>query len=329
MVCARNRDLGHNRPVKPFSFIADAVRRHERPRPRRAGPPRRIRRGHDVRDPRPPRRGHASPRSRTSRPSPPRRRRSGSRRSSTTTTCATRRSSPRTSRRSTSCPTAGSTSPSAPAGTSPSTTRSASPSTPSRPARPGSSEAVAVIKGCFGEGPFSFHGEFYDISDYQGFPRPAQRPHPPIFIGGGGRRTLSLAGREANIVGLAPRILKEQRAEPKSLTWAAAEEKVDWVREAAGDRFDDLVFNVYPSGSPIVVTDDLRGEARKIIDRLKSRTGIELTEQEVIDSPHVYIGSIDRFVEKFRELRERLGVSSFLVGDLTELGPVVERLAGT
>ena len=190
-------------------------------------------------------------------------------------------------------------------------------------------EAVAVIKGCFGEGPFSFHGEFYDITDYQGFPRPAQKPHPPIFIGGGGRRTLSLAGREANIVGLAPRILKEQRAEPKSLTWAAAEEKVDWVREAAGERFDDLVFNVYPSGSPIVVTDDLRGEARKIIDRLKSRTGIELTEQEVIDSPHVYIGSIDRFVEKFRELRERLGVSSFLVGDLTELGPVVERLAGT
>src|SRR5690349_5946224 len=61
-------------------------------------------------------------------------------------------------------------------------------------------EAVAVIKGCFGEGPFSFHGEHYDISDYQGFPRPAQQPHPPIFIGGGGRRTLSLAGREANIV---------------------------------------------------------------------------------------------------------------------------------
>src|SRR4029077_9509622 len=91
-------------------------------------------------------------------------------------------------------------------------------------------------------------------------------------------------------------------------------------------RFDDLVFNVYPSGSPIVVTDDLRGEARKIIDRLKSRTGVELTEQEVIDSPHVYIGSIDRFVEKFSELRERLGVSSFLVGDLTNLGPPVERL---
>ena len=190
-------------------------------------------------------------------------------------------------------------------------------------------EAVAVIKGAFSGEPFSFHGEHYEINDYQGSPKPTQQPHPPIFIGGGGRRTLTLAGREANIVGLAPRILKEQRAEPFSLTWAAAEEKIGWVREAAGDRFDDLVFNVYPSGSPIVVTDDVHGEARKIIDRLKSRTGVELSEQDVIDSPHVYIGSIDRFVEKFRELRERLGISSFLVGDLSELEPVVERLAGT
>jgi probable F420-dependent oxidoreductase len=191
------------------------------------------------------------------------------------------------------------------------------------------SEAVAVIKGCFGSGPFSYRGEHYRITDYDGFPKPIQRPHPPFFIGGGGKRTLTLAGREAQIVGLAPRILGEQRADPKSITWAATEEKIGWVRDAAGDRFDDLTFNAYPSGWPIVVTDDLRAEARKVIDRHKGRTGIELSEQDVIDSPHVFIGSIDRFVEKFSELRDGLGISSFLVGDLTELGPVVERLAGT
>ena len=190
-------------------------------------------------------------------------------------------------------------------------------------------EAVTVIKGCFAEGPFSFHGEHYEITEYDGTPTPAQKPHPPFFIGGGGRRTLTLAGREAQIVGLAPRILGEQRADPTSLTWAAAEEKIGWVREAAADRFDDLVFNVYPSGWPITLTDDLRGEARKVVDRHRSRTGVELTEQEIIDSPHVFIGSVERFVEKFCEMREGLGISSFLVGDLTELGPVVERLAGT
>ena len=190
-------------------------------------------------------------------------------------------------------------------------------------------EAVAVIKGCFGEGPFSFAGEHYTITDYDGQPKPVQQPHPPFFIGGGGKRTLTLAAREADIVGLAPRILSEQRADPLSITWAATEEKLAWVREAAPDRFDDLVFNVYPSQSPVTVTDDLRGEARKVIQRMKERTGVELTEDDMIASPHIFIGSIDRFVEKFQEMREGLGISSFMVGSLDELGPVVERLAGT
>jgi probable F420-dependent oxidoreductase len=190
-------------------------------------------------------------------------------------------------------------------------------------------EAVKVLKGCFGDGPFSFNGEHYTITEYDGYPKPVQKPHPPIFIGGGGRRTLTLAGREANIVGLAPRILGEQRADPHSITWAATEEKLAWVREAAGERFGELEFNVYPSQWPITLTDDLHGEARKVIDRMRDRTGIELSEDEVIASPHIFIGSIGRFVEKFQELRARLGISSFMVGSLDELGPVVERLAGT
>ena len=190
-------------------------------------------------------------------------------------------------------------------------------------------EAVAVLKGCFGEGSFSFAGEHYTITDHDAYPKPIQKPHPPLFIGGGGRRTLELAGREADIIGLAPRILSGQRADPASITWAATEEKLGWVRAAAGDRFDHLEFNVYPSQWPIVVTDDLRGEARKVIERMKEKTGVELTEREIIDSPHIFVGSIDRFVEKFSDLRERLGINSFLVGGLDDLGPVVERLAGS
>ena len=190
-------------------------------------------------------------------------------------------------------------------------------------------EAISVIKGCFGPEAFSFAGEHYTITDYDGHPKPVQQPHVPFLIGGGGRRTLELAAREADIVGLAPRILSGQRGDPASITWAATEEKIAWVRAAATDRFDDLSFNVYPSQWPVVVTDDLHGEARKVVDHMRQRTGQELSEQDVIDSPHIFIGSVDRFVEKFSELRERLGISSFLVGSLDELGPVVERLAGT
>src|SRR6185369_14675168 len=105
-------------------------------------------------------------------------------------------------------------------------------------------EAITVIKGCFGPEAFSFAGSFYTINEYDAYPKPVQQPHVPFFIGGGGRTTLELAAREADIVGLAPRILSGQRADPASITWAATEEKIGWVREVAGDRFEALSFNV-------------------------------------------------------------------------------------
>lgn len=192
-------------------------------------------------------------------------------------------------------------------------------------------EAIAVLKGAFGPGPFSFTGEHYTITELDGQPKPVQLPHPPVFIGGGGRRLLALAAREADIVGLAPRILPgdEPRVDPRSLTLEAAAEKIAWVREAAGERFDQLELNVYPSTSPIIVTDHALGEAAALADRLRSRTGIEITERELLDSPHIYIGSLDALTDKFRMLRERFGISSVMVGGIDELAPVVERLKGT
>jgi probable F420-dependent oxidoreductase len=194
-------------------------------------------------------------------------------------------------------------------------------------------EAVTVLKGCLGEGPFSFAGEHYRIEDHNGLPKPVQRPHPPLLIGGGGRRVLTLAGTQADIVGVAPRILRGSTdkpvPDPHSLTAAATEEKIGWIRAAAGDRFDAIELNTYPSGGPVVVTNHARAAAQERADDLHRRTGIELTAEEVLGSPHVFIGSVDELAEKFLELRERFGISSIMIPDIDELAPVVERLAGS
>jgi probable F420-dependent oxidoreductase len=196
-------------------------------------------------------------------------------------------------------------------------------------------EAVAVLKGSFGDGPFSFAGEHYTITNHDGQPKPVQRPHPPLFIGGGGRRLLTLAAREADIVGLAPRTMPGGpgrdvvRGDPRSMTVAATEEKIAWVREAAGDRFDGLELNTYPSATEPILTDHPRKAAADLLDELRARTGVEVPVDEFLESPHVFIGSVGGLVAKLREQRERLGISSIMVGGLDTLAPVVERLAGT
>ncbi len=61
-------------------------------------------------------------------------------------------------------------------------------------------EALAVVKGLFADEPCHFEGKHYQVRGLEGTPKPLQRPHPPIVIGGGGKRVLSLAGREADVV---------------------------------------------------------------------------------------------------------------------------------
>ena len=142
-----------------------------------------------------------------------------------------------------------------------------------------------------------------------------QQPRPPLFLGGGGRRALRLAARRADIVGLAPR-----PNDPYSYTAAGTAEKVGWVREAAGNRFADLELNAYPSGGPVVVTNDARSVAAGRAHRMG------LTVAEVLESPHVFIGSVAGIAEKCLQLRERFGISSIMLDDPAAAAGVIERL---
>src|ERR1051326_6303402 len=61
-------------------------------------------------------------------------------------------------------------------------------------------ESIKILKGLFAAQPLSFEGAHYRLHQVDGLPKPVQRPHPPLLIGGGGRRVLELAAREADIV---------------------------------------------------------------------------------------------------------------------------------
>lgn len=188
---------------------------------------------------------------------------------------------------------------------------------------------VTVLKGLFGDGPFTFRDEHYAITGLDSQPKPVQRPHPPFMIGGGGRRILALAAREAAIVGLAPRAVPDGRVAIDDTLAAGIDERIGWLRAAAGDRFDELELNVYPAVGRLVITDNPRREAIALAERLSSRYGVTATPDQLLESPFVFIGSVQSLVDKLRENRIRFGISSITTFDPDEFAPIVERLAGT
>jgi hypothetical protein len=121
---------------------------------------------------------------------------------------------------------------------------------------------------------------------------------------------------------------RDYHLDPRSMTAAATEEKIGWIREAAGARLDDVELNTLPVGGPVVITSTPLAEARRRADEIRNRTGVELSAGEILDSPHVFIGSVKDLTRKCVELRERFGISSFLILDLDALAPVVEELSG-
>jgi probable F420-dependent oxidoreductase len=186
-------------------------------------------------------------------------------------------------------------------------------------------EAIAVVKGAWEDGPFSFNGEHYTITDYDGIPKPVQKPHPPLLIGGGAPRVLRLAGREADIVGINPNLRAGAiTADAVQSTVAeATKQKITWVREGAGDRFDDIELQIRYFLA--TVTDDAKGFAGAVAP------GFGLEADEALESGVALVGTVDECVERLQQRREEWGVSYVILGDdqVDQFAPVVAKLAGT
>jgi probable F420-dependent oxidoreductase len=186
-------------------------------------------------------------------------------------------------------------------------------------------EGLVVIKGAMADGPFSFTGEHYTITEYDGRPKPVQRPCPPLLIGGGGRRVLSIAAREADIVGINASMAAGAVGPDAiaSMTREAVEEKVAIVRQAAGERAAAIEMNI--RAFMVRVTDDPTGAVAAIAGFLKVPASM------IAESPFALIGTTASITETLCQRREELGLSYVIVGgeDIDPFAPVVAELAGT
>jgi probable F420-dependent oxidoreductase len=186
-------------------------------------------------------------------------------------------------------------------------------------------EALAVVKGCWGSERFSYQGEHYTITDYDAIPKPVQQPRPRILVGGGAPRVLRLAGREADIVGINPNLRAGAITADSVHTSLAAEttKKIGWVREGAGDRFDDIELQIRYFLCNI--TDDRQKLAEVVAP------GFGITPEDVLESGVALVGTVEEMVDVLRQRREQWGVNNVVVGDdmLDKFAPVVAALAGS
>ncbi len=185
-------------------------------------------------------------------------------------------------------------------------------------------EGIKVIKGAMAQGPFSFSGEHYTITGYNGTPKPIQAPCPPILIGGGGKRVLSIAAREADIIGINATMSAGVVGADTFLTMTAqaVDEKVDIVRVAAGARLADIEMNV--RAFLVKITDDAAGAAADIAAM------IGVSPRMVEETPFALVGPPSKLIEDLIARRERWGLSYIIIGaeDIDSFAPVVSALNG-
>lgn len=194
-------------------------------------------------------------------------------------------------------------------------------------------ESVRLLKQLFVDDPVDFDGKYYSIHGAGIKPKPLQWPHPPIFMGGGGKRMLSLAAHEANIVSLDPKGTAKGTKNMATITAEATEQKVSWIREAAGEKLNDLVLHnlVYK----VVVTNDKLGGIRKIVDWGRGLSAHIMSNplldtNQILNSPHLLVGTVEEIADSLETRRDRYGISYITVSteSVDALAPIVAKLAG-
>jgi probable F420-dependent oxidoreductase len=169
-------------------------------------------------------------------------------------------------------------------------------------------EGVRIIKALLrGEEPVTFEGRHYQVRELSATPRPVQRPHPPIYIGGGGPRMLAIAGREADIAGVHADLRRGRFDEVTMATLGpdSVEGKVARVREAAGKRFDRLELAL------VALFVRVTAERERAMGEMAAE--YEMPVEVLRDMPQALVGTADAIARQIETQRERWGVTYYTV----------------
>ncbi len=195
-------------------------------------------------------------------------------------------------------------------------------------------ETLTILDGLLRGQTVDFDGEFYSVHGLEGSPRPRQGPRPPIAVGAGGPRMLALAAKHADIISIAPRATPDGKIRLSDMTMERTCERVDRVRRAAGARFGQIELNWTIAG--IVVTEDRVGAAEMVRKALADgypphvERDVELTVDDLLDSPYLAFGTYREIAEQLRRVRAETSMSyvGIFPMQMDAFAPVIPLLRG-
>ncbi len=185
-------------------------------------------------------------------------------------------------------------------------------------------ETIELAKAHRDGGVMNFAGEQARAVGFEGSPRPCGPV--PIMIGGGSPRVLRLAGREADIasINFNNKAGRMDDTNVRTLNNAdGTQRKIDWIKEGAGDRFDDIELEI---GIYFAAVTDSQAETAEAMGR-----ELGMDAETFLAFPHALVGSIDYMCEELERRREIYGFSYVSILDrcIDGMAPIVEKLSGT
>jgi probable F420-dependent oxidoreductase len=178
-------------------------------------------------------------------------------------------------------------------------------------------ESARLIRELFDGDEVTFAGAHYQVTAHR--LAPARRP--TLLIGGNGDRVLRLGARCADIVGFTGLGRTLPDGQKHAIEWAPEQidAKVAVVREAAGDRIDQMEMNALVQY--VEVTPDRRATADAVGARLDADPDV------LLRAPYMLIGTVEEIVEQIHRARERWGFSYYVTRDPAQTAPIVAALS--
>ncbi|HET6794221.1 MAG TPA: LLM class flavin-dependent oxidoreductase, partial [Acidimicrobiales bacterium] len=185
-------------------------------------------------------------------------------------------------------------------------------------------ESLQVLEALLSGESATFDGRHYRVTGAPGLPAPRQRPRPPLLIGGGSPRVLALAARHADIIGVNPS-LRAGAVGPEmgaEVVPAKFDQKIEWVRRAAGDRMDDIELQCLTFMVQVGV------DPKEVAAATAPMFGLE--PDEALEVPIALIGSVDDICEALEKRRQRWGFTYWVVheAEMVAFAEVVARMTG-